>query len=72
MLELSQGWLPRLESQPESGPGYRVATVFLRDGTRYEGVVVVGATITAIAGSATIPFVESEIADILVTQVSSS
>lgn len=67
MLELGDKWAPILKSQPETGMGYCVATVSLRDGRKFEQVVIVGGVITEIAGDRAIPFAEEEITDIRVT-----
>jgi hypothetical protein len=47
--------------------GYQVVTTVLKDGRRFEGVVVVGGVITAIAGHHTAPFAADDIAQIVVT-----
>lgn len=54
-------------SQPETGMGYQVATIHLKDGRLFERVMVVGGTITDINGDPNIPFVEEEIDRITVT-----
>jgi hypothetical protein len=66
-LELGEKWAPVLLAQPETGMGYQITTVILRDGRRYPNVTIVGGIITQIAGQAEIPFKEDEIADIQVT-----
>ena len=67
MLELSQKWAAVLLAQPETGMGYQIASVVLKDGKRFERVTIVGGIITEIAGKKDIPFCEDEIAEILVT-----
>jgi hypothetical protein len=67
MLQLSQRWTPRLVSQPETGMGYQIATVSLRDGRHFDQVLIDGNVITKIRGLAQIPFTEAEITDIVVT-----
>jgi hypothetical protein len=52
---------------PETGMGYQVVTVVLKDGTRFDQVVVVEGCITQIRGRADIPFTEDDIARIVVT-----
>jgi hypothetical protein len=69
MIALSAQWAPRLKEQPESGMGYQVATVVLKDGRRVNRVTIVGGTITAVEGQNKIPFVEADIADIVVTLI---
>lgn len=67
MIALSERWAPRLIGQPETGMGYQIATVVLRDGRRFERVTIVGGVITKVDGIEGIPFTESEISDIVVT-----
>jgi len=67
MLALPETWASRLVSQPETGMGYQIATVLLKDGRRFERVTIAGGTITAIEGAASIPFSAGEISDIIVT-----
>lgn len=47
--------------------GYQICTVELVDGRVFEAVTVVGGTITSVEGDDAIPFRESEIRDIVVT-----
>ena len=67
MLQLSEKWAPVLISQPETGPGYQVASVTTRDGARYDQVVIEGGVVTRIRGLSAIPFSEDQIAQIVVT-----
>jgi hypothetical protein len=67
MLELSNKWAKALASQRETGMGYQVVTIRLKDGRQFDGVTVVGGIITRIAGAGIIPFAEDDIADIVVT-----
>jgi len=66
-LELSEKWAPVLIAQPETGMGYQITTVILRDGRRFPNVTIAGGIITEIAGQKEIPFKEEDIADIRVT-----
>jgi hypothetical protein len=47
--------------------GYQVVSVYLKDGRRFDRVVVVGGLISSVSGSQEIPFSEEEIARIVVT-----
>ena len=67
MLQLSDKWGPKLVSQPETGMGYQVASIILKDGSRYDQVLIEAGFITRIRGSKTIPFCEDQIADIVIT-----
>lgn len=64
---LPDKWGPKLTRQPETGMGYQVATVVLKDGTRWNQVLIESGVITRIRGQAKIPFKVDDIADILVT-----
>lgn len=66
MLKLSERWAQVL-SQPETGMGYHVVTVLLKNGQRYEQVVIVGGRLTMIRGLKDIPFTDEDIAEIRVT-----
>ena len=67
MLQLSDKWGPALVSQPETGMGYQVASIILKDGSRYDQVLIESGCVTRIRGLRTIPFSENQIADIIVT-----
>jgi hypothetical protein len=67
MLILDKKWAEVLISQPETGMGYQAATVHLSDGRRFDGVMIVEGKITIINGDPNIPFLEEEIANIIVT-----
>lgn len=66
MLKLSKKWAPVLLSQPETGMGYQIVSVFLRDGRRFDRVTIVGGIIADIDGKAEIPFTEEDVVDIRV------
>ena len=68
MLPLSNKWAPYLTGQPETGMGYQLASVFLKDGRRFNDVAIVGGYITKIGDSAEIPFEETEIEKIIVNR----
>ena len=67
MLYLSDRWADVLARERETGMGYQVVSILLTDGRRYDGVVVVGGILSEVAGNETIPFVEKDIARIVVT-----
>jgi hypothetical protein len=67
MLPLSDKWAALLRSKPEAGMGYQVASVKLRDGRKFDKAVIVGGCLTQVAGLRDIPFAESDIVDIVVT-----
>lgn len=71
-LPLSARWAPRLTSQAETGMGYWVTRVVLKDGRTFDRTVIVGGIISSIRNTdgtplPKIPFVEDDIADIVVT-----
>jgi hypothetical protein len=67
MLALTDKWAPVLISQPETGMGYQIVSVTLRDGRQIDQVMIVGGIVTEIAGQKEIPFTEDQIVDIRVT-----
>jgi hypothetical protein len=67
MITLSATWAKVLTSQPETGMGYQIASVHLKDGRRFEKAMIVGGQITSIKGDPSIPFSESDIEQIVVT-----
>lgn len=66
-LELSNKWAPVLIGQPETGMGYQITTVILKDGRRFPNVTIAGGIVTEVAGHGDIPFRDEEIADIVIT-----
>jgi hypothetical protein len=66
-MRLPDKWGPVLASQPETGMGYQVATVIMKDGSQYEHVVIEEGQITRIKGLSSIPFKAHDIADIRIT-----
>lgn len=67
MIQLSPKWVQKLIASPETGMGYQVVTIVLRDGVRFEQVVIVDGCITQIKGRDDIPFTEGDIQEIVVT-----
>jgi hypothetical protein len=67
MIKLSDRWAKILVSQPETGMGYQIASVYLKDGRRFDRVSIVEGIIASINGGRDIPFAESEIERIVVT-----
>ena len=66
-LQLSARWHERLAAAPETGMGYHVVTVILRNGRRHDRVVVESGAISRIDGEVSIPFLKEDIADLIVT-----
>lgn len=66
-LSLSDKWAPRLTAQPETGMGYQVVTVVLKNGRTFSGVVIAGGVVTKVPGAPDVPFSEPDISDIIVT-----
>ena len=64
MLRLTGRWARQIVALPETGMGYTVATVTLRDGRQFEQAVIGSGFITQIRGHDSIPFREDEIASI--------
>jgi hypothetical protein len=66
MLKLSDKWAPVLTAQPETGMGYWIATVILKDGRKFSNTVVDSGWISKVGDSTKIPFVETDIESIVV------
>jgi hypothetical protein len=67
MIPLNDKWGPMLVAQGETGMGYQVASIVLKDGRRFDRVVIVGRYITQIKDIDGIPFSEDQIDQIIVT-----
>ena len=67
MLHLSAKWAPILNAQPETGMGYQITSVSLKDGRRFDNVLIVGGVVTRVGDKEEIPFGEEDIADVVVT-----
>jgi hypothetical protein len=67
MLQLSDKWATVLASARETGMGYQVVTIRLKDGRRFDGVTVVGGVISRVGRDESVPFAEEDIDDIVVT-----
>lgn len=52
---------------PETGMDYQIVSIVLKDGKRFDQVVVVGGCITKIKGLEGIPFQNDSIKEIVVT-----
>jgi hypothetical protein len=66
-IQLSKKWAPILLAQGETGMDYYVVSVILRDGRKFDQVIIVSNYITKVRGHKDIPFQESDIMDIKVT-----
>jgi hypothetical protein len=67
MIELSPKWLDFLMHSPETGMGYQIVSVVLKDGTQLDRVVVIDGKIASIKGRDDIPFISDDIQEIIVT-----
>lgn len=66
-MKLSDRWIPFLVAQPETGMGYTIFTAILRDGRRFERVVIDSGSIVGVDGARSVPFEESELVELVVT-----
>ena len=66
MIMLSAKWA-WLSWKPETGMGYQIATIVLKDGRRFDQAVIVEGLISEIRGRPDIPFIEEDIAEIILT-----
>ena len=67
MIKLPRKWVTELASKPESGMGYYVVSVILKDGKRFDQVVVIDGQITKIRGRKDFPFAADEITEVILT-----
>ena len=67
MILLTGKWAAGLAAKPETGMGYQVVSIRLKDGQKFDQVVVVQGQISGIRGRKDIPFSEDQIAEIEVT-----
>lgn len=67
MLKLSKKWIDDLVAQPESGMGYTVVTIVLRDGRHFNHCVLDSGYISRIRGRNDIPFTDQGIDSVVVT-----
>jgi len=66
-IALSDKWIAMLLAKPETGMGYQVVSIKLKDGREFKQVVIDSGYITRIRSLKNIPFDESEIDEIIVT-----
>ncbi|MBS1927292.1 MAG: hypothetical protein JST95_01695 [Bacteroidetes bacterium] len=67
MIKLSEKWAKLLVSKPETGMGYQVVSIILKNGMRYDQVVINSGYITHMRNYDNIPFEENDIEQIIVT-----
>lgn len=67
VIQLSEKWSKRLLEEPETGMGYQIVSVILRNGKKYDQVIVDSGYITRVHGFREIPFNEEEIEQMIVT-----
>lgn len=64
MKELPRNWSDYLLKQPESGMGYQIVTVALRDGRKFEAAVTESHIIGEVRGQTGVPFDPEDVAGI--------
>ena len=67
MITLLTKWKTELASKAETGMGYQVVSVVLKDGQKFDQVAIVEGRITEIRGRKDIPFTEDQIVQIVLT-----
>lgn len=67
MITLSKKWASELATRPETGMGYQITNIVLKDGRTFHQVVIVDGQITKVRGLANIPFSEEQIENIIIT-----
>jgi hypothetical protein len=67
MFKLDDKWAPVLLNSPETGMGYHIVTIRLKNGERYDRIAVTGGLIARVAGSSVVPFTNDDIEEVVVT-----
>jgi hypothetical protein len=68
MIELNSKWSNFLHDRGETGMGYQVVTIVLRDGRRFEQVIVLDSHLLGgIKGREDIPFGNDDIQEVILT-----
>jgi hypothetical protein len=57
-------WTQKINAVPETGMGYAVVSVTLRDGRKFEQAIVDSGHLTRVRGLSEVPFKEEDIIDI--------
>jgi hypothetical protein len=66
-LDLSEKWVQHLLSKPETGMGYQICTIYLKNGKKYCQAIIDSGCITKIRNIEGIPFSDDDIKEIEVT-----
>ena len=64
LKELPKRWSDYLLKQPESGMGFQIVTIALRDGSKFEAAVTESHIIGTVRGQTGVPFDPEDIAGI--------
>ena len=64
-FEFRGEWQQRVKALPETGMGYSVVRVTLRDGRQFEQAVIDSGWMSRVRGLADVPFTEEDIAEIV-------
>lgn len=63
-FEFRGKWQERVKALPETGMGYSVVCVTLRDGRRFEQAVIDSGWLSRVRGLPDVPFAEEDIIDL--------
>jgi hypothetical protein len=63
-FEFRGEWQQKVKALPETGMGYCVVSIALRDGRKFEQVVIDSGWLSRVRGLADVPFCEEDIAAI--------
>jgi len=66
-LPLSGKCASKLAAEPETRMGYQIASIVLKDGKRFDQVVIVEGNVTQVRGLEGIPFSEDQIQQVILT-----
>jgi hypothetical protein len=63
-FEFRGKWQPKVRALRETGMGYTVVSLVLRDGRRFDQAIIDSGWLSRVRGLADIPFTEEDITDI--------
>ncbi len=67
MINLPIQLAKELSQKPETGMGYQIVSIILKDGRKFDQVVIVEGRITEIKNQTDIPFTKEQIVNVILT-----
>ena len=66
-FRFSEAWVPTVKALPETGMGYTVVSITLKDGRKFDQAIINSGYLTQIRGRTDVPFSEADVAEIKAT-----